>query len=224
MKAIHSSLDSYALTHPVPVTQRVLATLISYVFHPIFLVPYMAAFLIYGEPSFFLGASPHDKFKLFMSIVLNMVFFPLFSVLLAKALGFVKSIQMKEAQDRIVPYVCTLTFYFWTWMVVHNSHNVPIAMVSMIFGVFLSASGSLVLNSFYKVSMHTTGAGGLLTFMILLALYGTPAMGLPLAMAILITGLVWTARMLVSNHTQTELVLGFMLGMLGQLVAAAFFH
>lgn len=213
-----------ASSNPVPFIQRALATLISYVFHPIFLVPYMAAFLIYGEPSFFLGASPHDKFKLFMSIVLNMVFFPLFAVLLAKALGFIKSIQMKDAQDRIIPYVATLTFYFWTWMVVHNMPSVPQAMVSMIFGVFLAASGGLVLNSFFKVSMHTTGAGGLLTFMILEALFGTPSMGLPIALAFLITGLVWTARMLISNHTQTELIMGFMISMLGQLIAAAFFH
>ncbi len=209
---------------PVPRTQRVLATLISYVFHPIFLVPYMAAFLIYGEPSFFLGAPPQDKLRLFISFSVNTVFFPLLCVLLAKALGFIKSIHMTEAHDRIIPYICTLTCYFWAWMVIHNWHNVPITMVSMIFGVFLAASGGLVLNSFFKVSMHTTGVGGLLTFMLLLVLYGTPSMGLPLGLAILITGLVWTARLLVSNHTQTELIMGFMLGMLGQLAAAAFFH
>jgi uncharacterized membrane-anchored protein YitT (DUF2179 family) len=213
-----------ASSNPVPFIQRALATLISYVFHPIFLVPYMAAFLIFGEPSFYLGASPMEKRFRMLTILINAVLYPLLLVLLAKALGFIKSIQMQDAQDRIIPYIGVTFFYFWAWRVMNNLQDSPRIMVSMLFGVFLAASIGLVLNSFLKVSMHTTGVGGLFTFMILLAFYGTPAMGLPIALAILIAGLVWSARMLISNHTQTELVMGFMIGMLGQLVAAAFFH
>ena len=204
--------------------KKFLATVVSYVFHPIWLVPLMAAYLIYADPILYLGIRPKDKLFALLSTVIIMVVFPLISVLLARALGFISSIQMKEAKDRIIPYIVTLTCYFWAWRVFQYKES-PEPMVAMIFGVFLSASAGLVLNSFLKISMHTMGVGGLVAFMVLCVYHDGGAYApLFLALAFLIAGLVWTARLIVSNHTTTELVLGFAVGVAGQLLGFAFFH
>jgi hypothetical protein len=205
--------------------EKILARLISYVFHPIFLVPLMAAFVIYGEPSWYLGVTPHAKFLRLLTVIDNTLFFPLFAVLLCKGLGFVKSIQLKDQQDRIIPYVATLTFYFWAWMALRYQADTPPILTGMLFGVFLSASAGLVLNSFLKISMHTIGVGGLVTFMLLLAFReGSDGLGLPLALSILIAGMVWSARLIVSDHTERELSLGFIVGVICQVLGAVFFH
>lgn len=204
--------------------KKITATVLSYLFHPVWLVPLMAAYLIYGSPGLYLGVSPRDKVFRLITVIVNSVFFPLLSVLLAKALGFVKSIQMKEPTDRIIPYIATLTWYFWDWMAMRNLPDTPAPMTAMLFGVFLSASAGLVLNSFLKISMHTIGVGGLVAFMLILGFQGAPDTALPLALAILVAGLVWSARLVVSDHTNRELVLGFVVGFVCQLAGTLFFH
>ena len=85
----------------------------------------------------------------------------------------------------------------------------------------------LVLNSFLKISMHTMGVGGLVMFALILCILGSKAhrtLRCPLAIAILIAGLVWTARLSVSDHTNRELGLGFVVGMVCQVAGACFFH
>jgi hypothetical protein len=210
-------------TQPVAAPFRILATLISYLFHPIFLVPLMAAYLIYGTPSLYLGMDPHLKSQRLITVILNDVFFPLLSILLMKGLGFIKSIKLKDQKDRIIPYVATLTFYFWAWMAMRSFNDTPSVMTAMLFGAFLSVSIALVLNSFLKISMHAIGVGGLLMFMLLMGFEGAEGVGLPLTLSILITGLVFTARMMVSDHTDRELSLGFIVGLLCQLAGFAFF-
>ena len=204
--------------------KKITATVLSYLFHPVWLVPLMAAYLIYASPGLYLGVSPRDKMFRLITVIVNSVFFPLLSVLLARALGFVKSIRMKEPTDRIIPYIATLTWYFWDWMAMRNLPDTPAPMTAMLFGVFLSASAGLVLNSFLKISMHTIGVGGLVAFMLILGFQGAPDTALPLALSILVAGLVWSARLEVSDHTNQELVLGFIVGGVCQAAGTLFFH
>ena len=68
-----------------------LAQLFSYLFHPLFIPLYVAFFLIYIHPSAFVGFSDAAKKSTLIIIVLNLLFFPLMSVLLLKAVGFIDS-------------------------------------------------------------------------------------------------------------------------------------
>ena len=201
---------------PVAAPLRFLATLVSYLFHPIFLVPMMAAYLIYGVPELYLGVPPDLKFKRLIIVTVNVVFYPLFALVLMKGLGFIKSIHLRSPKDRIAPYIVTLTCYFWAWMVVRSFPDTPVQMIAMIFGVFLATSGGLVINSFIKISMHAIGVGGLITFMLIMAY--SSGVALPLTLSVLIAGLVFTARMMVSDHTDRELITGFVVGILGQVI------
>lgn len=207
-----------------PVALRVAATIVSYVFHPLFLVPLMGAYLIYWEPSLYLGMSPLLKTHRFVPLVANTVFYPLVLVLLTRALGFIPSLQMRNQQDRIIPYVTTLTCYFWAWMVMRNFPDTPAPMTAMVFGVFLAASAGLVLNSFLKISMHTMGIGGLIMFMLLLAWQGSYGIGLPLSLSIFLGGLVYSARIVVSNHTPREMITGLLVGAFTQVIGFLLFH
>lgn len=201
---------------PVAAPLRFLATLVSYLFHPIFLVPMMAAYLIYGVPSLYLGVNPGLKLQRLITVILNGLFFPLFCILLMKALGFIKSFRLRSPKDRILPYITTLTLYFWLWMAMRNLPDTPVQMIAMIFGVFLATSAGLVINSFIKISMHAIGVGGLITFMLIMAY--SSGVALPLTLSVLIAGLVFTARMMVSDHTDRELITGFVVGILGQVI------
>jgi hypothetical protein len=203
-----------------PVVIRVLAHFFSYVFHPLFVPLYVVYFLVYLHPSYLSGFSDREKIQVLMIVVLNAVFFPLISVLLLKGVGFIDSIFLRTQKDRIIPYIASGIFFFWTYHVFRQQQQFPSIFPSFFFGILLSSSAALLANIYFKISMHAIGMGGLLGLFLIIMLYNTMLMTWPLCIAILITGLVCTSRLIASNHTPKEIYRGLFLGLLCQLVAA----
>ena len=96
----------------------------------------------------------------------------------------------------------------------------PPVMASFIFGVFLAASAALLANIYFKVSMHAIGMGGWTGLFWLIAKDNSMLMTWPLATVLLFTGIVCTARLLVSDHTQKDIYAGLLIGFVCQIVAA----
>jgi hypothetical protein len=197
------------------------AHLFSYLFHPLFIPLYTIAFLLNFHPSYFSGFSDYDKYKLLLITAVNTVFFPAFSILLMKGLGFIKSIFLHSQQDRIGPYLATMIFYFWTaWVFFKFSPQPSIAIASFMTGIFVTTVAGLLSNIYLKISMHAMGAGGLLGFFIIIMNSNTMLMTWPLSIALLITGIVCTSRLIVSDHTPKEIYIGLLFGLLCQFGAA----
>ncbi len=67
--------------------------------------------------------------------------------------------------------------------------------------------------------MHALGVGGVLAFMLLVGLYTFDPMGVPISIATIVAGLVCTARLAVSDHHPVEIIWGFVIGILFQVIA-----
>lgn len=126
-------------------------------------------------------------------------------------------------KDRIIPYIACGIFFFWVYLVFRNQPEIPGILTSFCFAVFLSSSGALLANIYFKISMHAIGMGGLLGLMIVLLINNSMLMSVPLSIALLLTGLVCTSRLIVSNHTNKEIYAGLLMGLLSQFIAAAIF-
>lgn len=198
---------------------RSLAKFISFVFHPLFVGVMMAAYLIFVHPLYFVGFSEKEKMLKLLAVINNNVFFPLLVVALLRALGFNKSVLLKTQKERIVPYLASITFFFWTYYVFKNQPETPRVIVYMCRGMFFASSVALVLNNYYKISMHGIGVGGMVGLMALTLVDGTLYSGIPFMVAILVAGLVVTARKIVSDHQWFDIITGFLLGFLCQFVA-----
>jgi hypothetical protein len=85
--------------------------------------------------------------------------------------------------------------------------------------MFFASSVALVLNNYYKISMHGIGVGGIIGLMALTLVDGTLYSGIPFMFAILVAGLVVTARKIVSDHQWFDIITGFLLGFLCQFMA-----
>ena len=202
-----------------PLWMRSLAKFISLVFHPLFVGVMMAAYLIFVHPLYFVGFSEKEKMLKLLAVINNNVFFPLLVVALLRALGFNKSVLLKTQKERIVPYLASITFFFWTYYVFKNQPETPRVIVYMCRGMFFASSVALVLNNYYKISMHGIGVGGMVGLMALTLVDGTLYSGIPFMVAILVAGLVFTARKIVSEHQWFDIITGFLLGFLCQFVA-----
>ena len=200
----------------------VASKVISILFHPLFVGVMMAAYLIYFHPTYFLGFSEKSKLLKLLTVINNNVFFPMIVVALLKGLGFSKSIQLSSQKERIIPYIASITFFFWTYYVFRTQPETPRMLVNMCRAMFFASSAALILNNYYKISMHTIACGGMLGLVFLTINDGSMSSGIPMTVAVLITGFVFTSRKIASDHTWFDLITGFILGILCQITALWF--
>jgi hypothetical protein len=199
------------------------AKFFSYIFHPLFIPLYVAYYLVFLHHGYFAGYNDKAKTWILIRIALNMVFFPALTVLLLKKVGFIESIFLKKQRDRIVPYMASGIFFFWMYLVFKNQIEIPRILTAFTFGVFLTSSLALLANIYFKISMHALGCGGMLGLMIVvLKTNPLSPFTLPFIIAVLITGIVCTSRLIVSDHTPKDIYFGFFFGIICQLAAAAF--
>ncbi|MBO9617401.1 MAG: hypothetical protein J7539_00080 [Niabella sp.] len=209
-----------------PRGQKIAATLLSYIFHPVFVPVYVIYFLVFVKPFLFVALRLDGpdvviraKTGILLQAIVNYTFFPLITVLLLKAVGFIQSIKLKERKDRIIPFIACNIWYFWIWYVWRNLEAVPKELVIFSFAVFMASSVGLLVNIYMKVSMHGIALGTAAAFLCLLGFEYGPGMAVYIAVVLLITGGVATARLLLSDHTAKEVYWGIAVGVAGLLVA-----
>ena len=208
-------------SHPT-IGEKIFGYFFSIIFHPLFIPVYVTWFLLYVHPDAFQGFSPADKFKVLLIIIINVVFFPLITVLLLKAVGFISSVQLHLRKDRIIPYIATGIFFFWAYNVFREQPQYTTLITTFLLGIFIASSAGLIANIYFKVSMHAIGMGGWLGFFFLLFIHQSMQMTWPLAMVILFTGIVCTARLMISSHRPVDLVGGLLIGLASQFAASIF--
>jgi hypothetical protein len=223
MENVHAVKYRSENTYKHPALVTFFAKLLSYIFHPLFIPLYVTWYLVFVHHSYFAGFGDKAKTWIMLRVALNMVFFPALTVLLLRGVGFIESIFLKKQKDRIIPYMASGIFFFWMYLVFRNQQEIPQILTVFAFGVFLSSSVALLANIYFKISMHAIGCGGMLGLM-LVVLNTNPAspFALPLIIAIFITGIVCSSRLIVSNHAPKDIYAGLLFGSLCQFISAAF--
>jgi|KBSSwiS6_1023812.scaffolds.fasta_scaffold01101_4 hypothetical protein len=205
--------------HAQPIALKIIAKIISYVFHPIFIPVYVLVFLMRLQPYLFVGMTGLKKTFTIIQFGVMYAFFPVVTTLLLKALGFIDSVYMKTQKDRIIPYVICMIYYFWVWYVIRNQNIYPGELVQFSLAIFITSILGLMSNSYMKVSMHAMAVGVMSAFIVLLAIDGNIDSGIYISAALFITGLVCTARLIVSDHTNKEIYTGLFIGIIAMLLA-----
>lgn len=202
-----------------PAWLRFVASLISYIFHPVFMPLLLSVVLWRLLPAEFAPIPQKTLTFRFISLASTTIFFPLLTVALLKALGFLRSVHMRVSRDRIIPLIATMTFYFWAQQVFSHQADTPkiinILLLGSFWGIILLFLGSI----FFKVSMHTTAAGGAIGIMTVLMFLATVNMFPALLVTILIGGIVGSARLILREHTPPEIWMGYIIGFIVQLAA-----
>lgn len=199
------------------------AKAVTYLFHPLLLLTYAFFFVDIFFPYQFLHLGPQAKMQFLMVLLVNTVFFPLATLGLMKGLKLISSFELNDNKERIIPFIAIMLFYFWTYLVLRDKIGVGdyythIALGAS-FGIFLA----FFFNVFYKISLHAVGAGGFLGIALTLTMISTFNLLTPLLLVIIIAGLIGSSRLFLGAHTTQEVVTGYMVGILGQMVAFAYF-
>jgi hypothetical protein len=170
-------------------------------------------------PFEFVGITEWQLTLRLFSVFWLTAFFPAFAVFLMWRLKLSDSIFLRTQKERIIPYVITMFFYWWMYYLSRNFTDQPLALKFFYFGIFIATAIGLIVNNFMKVSLHGMGVGGLLTSVILVGFHYSIDNAIWTLLTIIITALVISARMLVSDHSKQELILGLFIGLLTQVMA-----
>jgi hypothetical protein len=197
------------------------AKIISIIFHPLF-VPVYGMAIIFSAPTVF-GYLPFTVKKLLFFIVLiNNVLLPLSLLPFFRYKNIISSWSVENRRERIIPLLISTILYATTSFIIFR-FPLPVFLKSFIFGVFFVSLTVSVINFWWKISIHSVGAGALAALVIILSLKMYSPMVWYLIAVILSSGLVLSSRLKLNSHNPPQVWLGFLTGFLGLTLFMLFF-
>lgn len=190
--------------------QRI-ASLISWILHPM-LMPTYALLLIFTQDAFFVLLLP-ERVKLILTglVIANTLLLPLIFIWMMKKRGIISSYQMPERGERNFPFAVTGLFYFATWYMMNNLGLPGMYYLFVIGGAALIII-TLIINLFWKISIHAVGIGGLTGGFTGLNYQMAIDSTLLILVLIILSGLVGFARLKLNTHNQAQVYVGFAVG------------
>jgi membrane-associated phospholipid phosphatase len=192
-----------------------LANIISWVFQPI-LMPIYGTILLFNLPFYgFNLLHPKVFYYVLVSTFLFTVLLPSAFILVLKKMNFISSIHLSERSERKYPIIFTILFHVANYYFLSKIHLPFIYYIFLLSGIF-SLVVTFLISYFWKISMHTTGVGGVCgVFFICLLVWGIDTR-LLLSFLLLIAGLIGTSRLILNAHTPGQVYAGFMAGFVPQ--------
>ncbi|MEM9077815.1 MAG: hypothetical protein AAGC43_12280 [Bacteroidota bacterium] len=189
--------------------------IVSYVFHPLF-VP------IGGTLIYFLITPRYTSLEIqsgnILPIFILTVIIPIIFFLILKNLGIISSIFLPTLKERKYPlYINAIILFMILFKVIPNNY-VP-ELFYFFLGLLMAIGATLILLFLQiKTSIHLLGMGSILMFMIGLSIHFEINITLAISVFTLLTGLVATSRLYLKAHNRIELLIGFFIGVLSQLL------
>jgi membrane-associated phospholipid phosphatase len=191
---------------------RTVAQIVSVIFHPLLLATYLVAILGFYFPVM-LSISPRN-FKIILGFVFCFTFIlPVVNIIMFRYFGTISTFSMSSRRERIIPFLAitiiyvVMVFLFYNKLPISQNFNKLMALVASL--VILST----IITFFYKVSIHSLAASGLIGIMLPLnKAIENNALLWPTAWVLLISGLIMSARLYLNAHTFNEVLTGAMAG------------
>lgn len=187
----------------------------SYVFHPLWMPFAGSLFYFLVTPRFF--PFPLIQAKL-LAIAITTLFIPVVFYFLLKNLGMAHSVFLRDVKERRWP------LFFYTLLLglnlyqILNVFNYP-ALYYFFVGIILSVIIAFIMSCFkVKISLHMMGLAGLCMFVIAISMHYRLNLIYSIAFLVMGLGLTATSRLHYKAHTRSELILGFLTGLIPQIL------
>lgn len=197
------------------------ARLVSYLFHPLLFLTYLVVLLGWLMPRFLLIPSAAIwRFAGFVALITFI--FPAANIVLLKAFGTIRSLEMANRKDRLLPFLMITVFYAVVcgMFFFKVSMNVNFNKI-MLIATALTAVATVV-TFFFKISIHSLAMGGALGILMPLNKVAAGALLYPVVGLIVLAGLVMSSRLYLQVHTLREVgygaALGFLIGFFGMII------
>ena len=119
--------------------------------------------------------------------------------------------QLSHREHRHMPYFITIASYI-ACLVLFMQLNTALFMRGMILATLVTSLICAIVNIWWKVSTHMAGMGGLFGTVIAFSylFYFNPLV--PMCCMLLLAGLMGSSRMLLRQHSLSQVIIGFLIG------------
>lgn len=200
---------------------KLLAKALSIVFHPIVL-PTLGVFVIFRSSFYMSMMDESGQNATYMIVFVSTFVLPLIMLSIFLLRKVIKSLEMTETQERFVPFLVTAIFYFFSYFTLYKL-NAPGFIAAYILGAFIIVFLISFLTIKWKISAHAAGLGGLIGMMLALANLYYASTIFFFAQALIVTGLVTSARLILEEHNLKQIAAGFFMGV-GVMLATIYFY
>ncbi|MDT0648559.1 hypothetical protein [Autumnicola edwardsiae] len=187
----------------------------SYVFHPLWMPVAGSLLYFFLTPRFF----PVELIKIkLLAIAIITLFIPIVFYFLLKNLGKANSPFLSDVDERRWPLFFFILLTLMILYQVLNSYNYP-ALYFYFVGILFSTMTCFIMSLFrVKVSLHLVGLTGLAMFVVALGVHFHLNLIYTIAFLLTALGLTASSRLLYKAHTVLELIVGFFIGLIPQLI------
>lgn len=191
---------------------RILAKLISIVFHPLLLTSYLLILIHFYFPAMLMIAPQNFRPVLAFTFCFTFLF-PAITILMFKQFGTISSYSMELRMERIIPFIgISITYVVMTFLFYYRVSFSP-NFNSLILLVTALVVTATVITFFYKVSVHSLAMwGGIGMMMTLNKAMEQTYLIWPTALIIAAAGAVMSARLYLNAHTPRQIMVGGLVG------------
>ncbi|TAE00249.1 MAG: hypothetical protein EAZ97_06450 [Bacteroidetes bacterium] len=193
-------------------TSKAIAVLVSLFAHPIFMPTWVFVTLCFGTDlvSWTFGTKSIWLILVFMFTTV----LPLGTIRIFYESNHIQRVDMQLLSDRNFGYLIVLAYYMAATIIFYGKLNhlyeLAFVMQSITFSVFLAT----FISFYYKISIHAVGIGGLIGILLGYQYhFGEQILLYPILFAILLAGVVISARFYLQAHSISELIYGLFLGL-----------
>ena len=193
--------------------------IVSYIFHPLY-AP------IAGTVAYFMITPKYSPLELqggnILPIFILTVIIPILSFFILRNIGVVQNMSLTRTKERLLPMLIYLILLLMIlYKVIPNNYTIEIYFY-FVGLVLANLSCFLLVLLNYKASLHMLGMGSFLMFLVNLSIHFEINITLALSFFVLASGLVATSRLYLRAHSRMEVVMGFFLGAMSQLLTVSF--
>lgn len=202
------------IIRPMNISNKVfiiIAQVISLVFSPFYLP--VVAFLILFFYSYMSYMPWTYNIQIIFMVYCFTVLLPRLGIYLYRKINGWTSHQLGKRERRIVPYFISILSYAGL-LILMNHLRMPRFTMGLILAALIVQIICAIVNSWIKVSMHAAASGGTIGILMAFSLIFHFDPTFPLCICILLNGVVCSARLVLRQHSMTDLWLGTLIGIL----------
>jgi hypothetical protein len=188
---------------------------ISFIFHPL-IMPFLGVlFYFLKSPRFIPDFT--IKAKLFSIGILTVVL-PILLFYLLKTISKINSFYLETTKERIWPLILNCTIVILILSRVLTQNEIP-ELYFFFIGILCSSLACLILACLnFKVSIHMIASAGLFMFVVAIGIHFKININGTIAFMCIVMGAIATSRLHLKAHSTIELIMGFFIGLIPQLI------
>lgn len=186
-----------------------IARFVSMMFTP-FIVPLLvfAGVFIFS----YLSVQPLSYRLLVLAVIYCFtIFLPQFTIFLYRKINGWSRRQLGRRERRIVPYILTIFSYVFCLLLMFQL-NMPRYLSGIIVAALLMLVSCAIINIYWKISTHMAAIGGLVGALVSFSIlfFYNPVWWL--CLSILFSGMLGTSRIILRQHSLSQVLTGFGIG------------